>query len=58
VTDPVPPHTDPVAEAQARVSAAVDELDAVADWPPADQVAAFTSAHQALQATLAGIDGH
>jgi hypothetical protein len=48
---------DPVADAQAAVAAATGELDAVADWPPADQVAAFAQAHQALQATLAGIDG-
>jgi hypothetical protein len=57
VTFPPVPH-DPVADARRAVSAATDELDAVADWPPADQVAAFAQAHQALQATLAGIDGH
>jgi hypothetical protein len=61
--DPVPgpadlaaDRVDVVAAADARVSAALAELDAVDGWPPADQVAAFAESHQALQATLAGID--
>jgi hypothetical protein len=44
--------------ANGPVAAALAELDAAADWPPADQVAAFTAAHEALQATLARIDDH
>jgi hypothetical protein len=45
-------------EANGQVAAALAELDAAADWPPADQVAAFTAAHETLQATLARIDDH
>lgn len=42
--------------AEARVAAALADIDAVADRPPADQVPAFATAQQTLQATLAGID--
>jgi len=53
---------DPVADdpdqANGQVAAALAELDAAAGWPPADQVAAFTAAHETLQATLARIDDH
>jgi len=53
---------DPVADdpdqANGQVAAALAELDAAAEWPPADQVAAFTAAHETLQATLARIDDH
>jgi hypothetical protein len=44
--------------AKEQVAAALAELDAAADWPPSDQVAAFTAAHETLQATLARIDDH
>ena len=47
-----------VDEVAAQVGAALGELDVVAGWPPDDQVAAFTAAHQTLQATLARIDDH
>ncbi len=63
--DPVaadPVAADPVADdperANGQVAAALAELEAAADWPPADQVAAFTAAHETLQATLASIDDH
>ena len=45
-------------QANEQVAAALAELDAAAEWPPADQVAAFTAAHETLQATLARIDDH
>ncbi len=45
-------------QANGQVAAALAELDAAAGWPPADQVAAFTAAHETLQATLARIDDH
>ena len=45
-------------QASGQVAAALAELDAAAEWPPADQVAAFTAAHETLQATLARIDDH
>lgn len=51
------PANEPEA-ANGQVAAALAELDAAADWPPADQVAAFTAAHETLQATLARIDDH
>lgn len=41
---------------QARVDAALAGIDAVSGRPPAEQVAAFGAAQQALQATLASID--
>ena len=44
--------------AEASVGAALAGLEAVRDRPPADQVDAFTAAHEALQATLARIDEH
>ena len=44
--------------ANGQVAAALAELDAAADWPPEDQVSAFTAAHETLQATLARIDDH
>jgi hypothetical protein len=57
-----PARTEPVADdpeaANEHVAAALAELDAAADWPPSDQVAAFTAAHETLQATLARIDDH
>jgi hypothetical protein len=53
---------DPVADdpeqADEQVAVALAELDAAADWPPADQVAAFIAAHETLRATLARIDDH
>jgi hypothetical protein len=48
---------DPEA-ADGQVTAALAELDAAAGWPPAEQVAAFGTAHETLQATLARIDDH
>jgi len=42
--------------AKARLAAALAEVDARFGRPPAEQVAAFTEAHQTLQATLARID--
>ena len=45
-------------QANGQVAAALAELDAAADRPPADQVTAFTAAHETLQATLARIDDH
>ncbi len=55
-----PPQTgaDPVAAAESRVAMVIAELDAVEGWPPADQLGAFATAQQALQATLASIDDH
>jgi hypothetical protein len=41
---------------QPAVDAALAQLDAVADRPPAEQVAAFEAAHRALTATLSSID--
>jgi hypothetical protein len=49
---------DPVALAETRVNSVIAELDAVDGWPPADQLGAFATAQQALQATLASIDDH
>ncbi|HKD97828.1 MAG TPA: hypothetical protein VKB69_09525 [Micromonosporaceae bacterium] len=49
---------DPVEEARERVMAALSDVDDVANRPPGEQVAAYTAAHQTLQATLAGIDDH
>lgn len=49
---------DSVALAEARVASALAELDAVDGWPPADQLAAFATTQQALQATLASIDDY
>jgi hypothetical protein len=48
---------DPEA-ANGQVAAALAELTAAADRPPADQVEAFAAAHETLQATLARIDDH
>jgi len=42
--------------AKAKLTAALAEIDAHFGRPPAEQVAAFTEAHQTLQATLARID--
>ena len=56
--DPAVDPADDPGVANGQVAAALAELDAAADWPPADQVAAFTAAHEALQATLARIDDH
>ncbi len=58
--DPVrsEPDADDPEAAKEQVAAALAELDAAADWPPSDQVAAFTAAHETLQATLARIDDH
>jgi hypothetical protein len=47
---------DAVEAARQRVDAAIAELDAVADQPPAAQLPAFAAAHEALRSTLAGID--
>jgi hypothetical protein len=45
------------AEAAERdVTAALADLDAAGDRPPAEQIPAYTKVHQALQATLARID--
>jgi len=45
------------AEAAERdVTAALADLDAASDQPPAEQIPAYTKVHQALQATLARID--
>ena len=52
------PVADDPEQANEQVAAALAELDAAAEWPPADQVAAFTAAHETLQATLARIDDH
>ena len=41
---------------QAAVDAALEQLDAVADQPPAEQVAAYEAAHRTLTATLSAID--
>ena len=41
---------------QPAVDAALAQLDAVADRPPAEQVAAFEAAHRALTGTLSSID--
>ena len=40
----------------ARVDAALAELDRIADLPPAEQVAGFAAVQQELQGTLATID--
>ncbi|HZD97970.1 MAG TPA: hypothetical protein VE132_07385 [Micromonosporaceae bacterium] len=58
--DPVrsEPDADDPEAANEHVAAALAELDAAADRPPSDQVAAFTAAHETLQATLARIDDH
>ena len=42
--------------AKAKLTAALAEIDARFGRPPAEQVAAFTEAHQTMQATLARID--
>jgi hypothetical protein len=44
------------ADAEGRVAAVLADLDAASDLPPADQVAAFETAQETLQATLARID--
>jgi hypothetical protein len=41
---------------KARLAAALADIDARFGRPPAEQVEAFTDAHQALQATLNRID--
>jgi hypothetical protein len=55
-------HAEPVADdpeaANGEVEDALAGLDAAAEWPAADQVAAFTAAYETLQATLARIDDH
>ena len=45
------------AEAAERdVTAALADLEAASDRPPAEQIPAYTKVHQTLQATLARID--
>ncbi|MQA27983.1 MAG: hypothetical protein GEU94_21595 [Micromonosporaceae bacterium] len=56
--DVLPPRVseDQEGSGDGRVDEAIAGLDAAADLPPSEQVAAYESAHRVLQDTLATID--